>query len=126
MKIMFYSSNYNESMGSIFPSVDICALIPDNEADVAILEEPEHLNWLRVPTPYLYSDDEEKEKKEDEEVQQQKTSKKGSLTKRRHATAKEKQELGWRFKFRHVVGIIHTNVSFGGRGTPLVVSLLDM
>jgi len=30
--------------------VDICSLIDDKDADVAILEEPEHLNWFRVPT----------------------------------------------------------------------------
>jgi len=28
---------------------DMCLLIPDKEADVCILEEPEHLNWYRAP-----------------------------------------------------------------------------
>eukprot|EP00980_Cylindrotheca_fusiformis_P006413 scaffold1375_cov137-Cylindrotheca_fusiformis.AAC.2 len=33
---------------TLFPCSS-CAMIPDDEADIAILEEPEHLNWLRVP-----------------------------------------------------------------------------
>ena len=28
---------------------DITALIPDELADVCILEEPEHLNWFKAP-----------------------------------------------------------------------------
>jgi hypothetical protein len=37
--------SYHPIYHSIFPMGDISALIPDNEADVCILEEPEHLNW---------------------------------------------------------------------------------
>lgn len=48
LNILFYDAKYWPSFGSILPSVDICSLIPDDEADVAILEEPEHLNWFRV------------------------------------------------------------------------------
>ena len=34
LDILFYPSTYNEGFGSIFPTVDICSLIPDEEADV--------------------------------------------------------------------------------------------
>jgi len=49
LRIMFWNGTYHHGFGSIFPTVDICSLIPKEEADVAILEEPEHLNWFRVP-----------------------------------------------------------------------------
>jgi hypothetical protein len=49
LHVLFYDAAYWPAFGSIFPTVDICSLIPTQEADVAILEEPEHLNWLRVP-----------------------------------------------------------------------------
>ena len=49
LHILFYSATYWKAFGSIFPTVDICSLIPSEEADVAILEEPEHLNWFRIP-----------------------------------------------------------------------------
>jgi hypothetical protein len=49
LRILFWEGTYNDSFGSIFPAVDICSLIPKGEADVAILEEPEHLNWFRNP-----------------------------------------------------------------------------
>jgi hypothetical protein len=48
LQIQFWKGTYQESFGSIFPIEDICSLIPSDEADVAILEEPEHLNWFRV------------------------------------------------------------------------------
>jgi digalactosyldiacylglycerol synthase len=34
-----------QDYGSILPIEDITALIPPEEADICILEEPEHLNW---------------------------------------------------------------------------------
>lgn len=36
---------FHDEFHSIFPMGDISALIPDDEADVCVLEEPEHLNW---------------------------------------------------------------------------------
>ena len=50
LQILFYRAAYVQSFGSIFPTEDICAIIPDEDADVAILEEPEHLNWFRMPS----------------------------------------------------------------------------
>jgi digalactosyldiacylglycerol synthase len=69
LEILFYSARYHDEYHSIFPMGDITGLIPDSEADVCVLEEPEHLNWYRAPF-----------------------------------TAK-----AWVDKFKHVVGIIHTN-----------------
>lgn len=37
LNILFYPSTYNEGFGSIFPTSDICSLIPDSEADVVSL-----------------------------------------------------------------------------------------
>ena len=45
--IRFYPARYSKELGSIFALGDICNLIPDTEADCCILEEPEHLNWMR-------------------------------------------------------------------------------
>jgi hypothetical protein len=49
LQIKFWEGVYHHSFGSIFPTIDVCSLIPPEQADVAILEEPEHLNWFRVP-----------------------------------------------------------------------------
>lgn len=163
---MFYPAAYHEAFGSIFPSIDICSMIPNEEADVAILEEPEHLNWFRVPeelakkevsgddvensTPVdevsneeKNSDNETKEEAEDtsENVEAKddttgsgengETSDavpagtkdaldngdiKGNVGRETQDEIKEevnkvKAELGWAHKFRHVVGILHTNYS---------------
>jgi digalactosyldiacylglycerol synthase len=45
MEIIFYAARYHDEYHSVFPMGDITALIPDEEADVCVLEEPEHLNW---------------------------------------------------------------------------------
>jgi len=69
LNIVFYSSKFVEPYHSVFPMGDISMLIPDEDADVCVLEEPEHLNWFMAPF----------------------ASKK------------------WMDKFKHVIGIIHTN-----------------
>jgi digalactosyldiacylglycerol synthase len=48
LKIAFYAASYHDEYHSIFPMGDVTSLIPDNEADVCILEEPEHLNWFVI------------------------------------------------------------------------------
>ena len=49
LRIMFYPAKFHSGLGSIFAMGDICSLIRDEDADVAILEEPEHLNWYKAP-----------------------------------------------------------------------------
>lgn len=87
LTIIFYSARYHREFHSIFPMGDLNALVPDELADVCVLEEPEHLNWYKAPF-----------------------------------TAK-----AWMDKFKHVVGIIHTNyimysqsISLGQLASPLL------
>ena len=49
LQLIFYPAFYLAGFGSIFPKVDLCNFIPRELVDVAILEEPEHLNWFRMP-----------------------------------------------------------------------------
>lgn len=103
LKILFWEGTYQEGFGSIFPAIDICSLIPKDEADIAILEEPEHLNWFRVPA----------------------TATKASTT--AGAVTDDKSDadvLGWAHKFRHVVGILHTNYGAYIRQYSMGTSLL--
>eukprot|EP00887_Chlorella_sp_A99_P006969 scaffold2.g6969.t1 len=44
-KVTFYPGRYAPEKCSILPVGDPTQYIPEHEADVAILEEPEHLNW---------------------------------------------------------------------------------
>ncbi|CAN0016766.1 unnamed protein product [Ectocarpus sp. 12 AP-2014] len=54
LDILFYPGRYHEQFGSIFPMGDLAAQAPDEEADVAVLEEPEHLNFFRAEgVPWL-------------------------------------------------------------------------
>ena len=45
LNITFYPARYHHFAQSIFALGDICDLIPNDQTDVCILEEPEHLNW---------------------------------------------------------------------------------
>jgi digalactosyldiacylglycerol synthase len=97
LRIQFYVARYLEKMGSIVPLVDLCCLIPAQQADIAILEEPEHLNWLALPAFQRPGD-----KRRDDFL--------------------PTTDFGWTQKFNHVVGIVHTNYpeyvrSYGVRGS---------
>ncbi|ONK61489.1 uncharacterized protein A4U43_C08F30440 [Asparagus officinalis] len=43
--ISFYPGKFSEDKRSILPIGDITECIPDEEANIAVLEEPEHLTW---------------------------------------------------------------------------------
>jgi len=45
MKIKFYPGRYASEKCSILPVGDISSVISDKEADICVLEEPEHLSW---------------------------------------------------------------------------------
>ena len=49
LNIRWYTAWHNPAENSIYSMGDITALIPDEDADICILEEPEHLNWYRAP-----------------------------------------------------------------------------
>jgi digalactosyldiacylglycerol synthase len=42
---MLYALQFSKERRSIIPAGDTSRFIPSREADIAILEEPEHLNW---------------------------------------------------------------------------------
>jgi len=67
LNIRWYTAWNNKVENSIYSMGDIVADISEEEVDIIVLEEPEHLNWYRAPGE------------------------------------------SWTKKFKHVVGIIHTN-----------------
>lgn len=46
MQVAFYAARYDQRLLGIFPVGDLTQYIPDAEADIAVLEEPEHLTWF--------------------------------------------------------------------------------
>lgn len=134
LQIRFYPSNYHDLFRSIFASVDICALIPQEEADIAILEEPEHLTWFRALPPSnspstspssastsimqsmmdtdsvcganLTTGVEEDSSNEDGTDAKENDNATEDLKK-----LEEQAIIGWTSKFNYVVGILHTNYS---------------
>jgi len=67
LRIRWYVAWQEKAENSVYSMGDITALIPQDEADIIVLEEPEHLNWYRAPGE------------------------------------------SWTNKFKHVVGVVHTN-----------------
>lgn len=49
LDIRWYTAWQETLENSVYAMGDITGLIPDDEADIGILEEPEHLNWYRAP-----------------------------------------------------------------------------
>ncbi|KAL7507055.1 hypothetical protein ACHAXN_004266 [Cyclotella atomus] len=49
LKIVWYPARFHTYANSIFALGDICDMISNDDTDVCILEEPEHLNWYRSP-----------------------------------------------------------------------------
>mmetsp|Transcript_12657 Transcript_12657/g.13570 ORF Transcript_12657/g.13570 Transcript_12657/m.13570 type:complete len:754 (-) Transcript_12657:839-3100(-) len=49
LRIKWYNAWQSKSQNSVYSTGDITALIPEEEVDICILEEPEHLNWYRAP-----------------------------------------------------------------------------
>lgn len=137
LQIRFYPAKYHTLFGSIFATVDICALIPQEEADVAILEEPEHLTWFRSLPPGSAKSSSKNNSEDntsttasamssmvdndnscgscavtgstDEGEENANTDKKDEEDEQKKL--EEQAIIGWTAKFTYVVGILHTNYS---------------
>jgi len=49
LQIKWYTGRVETLENSIYSMGDIIALLPEEEVDIIVLEEPEHLNWYRAP-----------------------------------------------------------------------------
>jgi digalactosyldiacylglycerol synthase len=67
LNIKWYTAWQEVAENSLYSMGDLIGLIPEEQCDICVLEEPEHLNWYRAPGE------------------------------------------NWTSKFKHVVGIVHTN-----------------
>jgi len=67
LEIRWYTAWQEVAENSLYSMGDIIGLIPEEDCDICVLEEPEHLNWYRAPGE------------------------------------------NWTAKYKHVVGIVHTN-----------------
>jgi len=52
IRIAFYDGVYAPEFASILPTSDPTGCVPEEERDVAVLEEPEHINWCHKGTPW--------------------------------------------------------------------------
>mmetsp|Transcript_13537 Transcript_13537/g.29396 ORF Transcript_13537/g.29396 Transcript_13537/m.29396 type:complete len:679 (+) Transcript_13537:220-2256(+) len=115
IEILFYRAAYLQSFGSIFATEDICGLVPREDADVAILEEPEHLNWFRLPASAvnLRSEAARETGKGSAEEASNDLHSTSQVNMTVDVSREERNtldsQLGWARKFRFVVGICHTN-----------------
>lgn len=116
LKIVWYPAFYLKGFGSIFPKVDLCNFIPHELVDVAILEEPEHLNWFRAPQ-HCDSNLEDGEHTDalNHSVGEDEAN---------SSAASETTKLGWTHRFRFVVGIVHTNYEAYARQYGIGASLI--
>ncbi|KAL9184808.1 hypothetical protein ACHAXT_002585 [Thalassiosira profunda] len=148
LRLIFYPAFYLAGFGSIFPKVDLCNFVPRELVDVAILEEPEHLNWFRMPNGdenstrdiAVEADDGDEEEGEENieagpvEVTVTETASSelaevvecdGRPTPSSDQTKHiAKAKLGWTHRFRFVVGIVHTNYEAYARQYGVGASLI--
>lgn len=137
LQIRFYPAKYHALFGSIFATVDICALIPQEEADVAILEEPEHLTWFRSLPPGSGKSSSKNNSEDNTSTAasamssmmdndnscgscavtgstdegEENANKDNNDEEDEQKKLEEQAIIGWTAKFTYVVGILHTNYS---------------
>ena len=133
LKYIWYPSFYLASFGSIFPKVDLCNYIPSELVDVAILEEPEHLNWFRMPDKEKSSGSVSEASgggEEDDLRQNSSTESDDESICLNHNQSlsnvdnMEQNKLGWTHRFLFVVGIVHTNYEEYARQYGIGASLI--